>query len=66
MFTNSLWLTLPFQLKEKPAAFIQQVIVTVLIEPANNTLILPHGIQKAFQPAFEIVHVLNEHKHTER
>ncbi|XP_028415687.1 LOW QUALITY PROTEIN: sterol regulatory element-binding protein cleavage-activating protein-like [Dendronephthya gigantea] len=56
----------PNWLKEKPAAFIQQVIVTILIEPVNNTLILPYGIQEAFKPVFKIVHVLNEHKHTDR
>ena len=55
-----------FQLKEKPAAYIQQIVVTVLIEPVNNSLLVPLSVREAFQPVFKILRDINEHKHTER
>ncbi|CAB3997477.1 sterol regulatory element-binding cleavage-activating, partial [Paramuricea clavata] len=56
----------PNWLKEKPAAYIQQIILTVLIEPVNNSRLVPYCVREAFQPVFKILNDINEHKQTER
>jgi hypothetical protein len=60
-------MNLLFQLKDKlPAAYIQQIVVAALIEPVNNSVLLPYGVHEAFLPAFNILRDINEHKHAER
>lgn len=47
---------------DKPVAYIQQVVVAILIEPVNTSLLIPHVVHEAFQPAFKIVEDIYEHE----
>ena len=45
-----------------PVAYIQQVLVAVVVQPVNASLVMPYAIHEAFQPVFKIVNDIYEHQ----